>query len=698
MGNSNALCCRGIFYHNKQETVPQSEREALLRSVNPTNASAVDEQPTSLQKSVLSEDPTDLQNKIDNTDVCNNGAVPTKSFSPQSSTVIRAGLESEEYDVNIQQLKSDHQEQVCAVQQTDVVSELIVPPVLERTANLQDQCSNFETQESVNFSLQALTESGPDLDVVKIEKDDALSSAQQVESESDFQKLAVKVQDTSVTSELKPAPDVNGIANVEDRRVGSDTWESIRSNTSEQPEQGEKCALSETVQNDESSTVMDSVSQEHKSGLLTESTAGTYSSDMEDSAKRARLSHGSDLSDSSHQGEHGHTQVVLPEDEEGAKKLQNRQSDCAIKETENSQQSEEPTDTCVKVTERVSEEPDLPELKGNLFNNEKNICEAVTKETHENVKGCNQECIDGEEDLYRDEDEIEKEKSQRLLSENQLAAVSEKSTVEPGMDILEYCTREWKGNTAKAQLMIKAYEAVREIFSSVRRVRGDNYCALRATLFQALSNVELPSWLQQDDLVQIPEKLIAENNTWIKQWHFGVQDSGNENPVKTLKGYLAVLKQKWTHICGMDSLEERQAACEEVFRSDTEEYRLYEAMKIVMLAKAIELDGDKVQEREVPLFCWLLFARDTSTDPYHFMKNHLNHIGCTGGLDQVEMFLLGYSLQLTIRVFRLYKFGTDEFVTFYPDDHKEDWPTVTLVTEDDRHYNVPVGDAEVTYL
>lgn len=60
---------------------------------------------------------------------------------------------------------------------------------------------------------------------------------------------------------------------------------------------------------------------------------------------------------------------------------------------------------------------------------------------------------------------------------------------------------------------------------------------------------------------------------------------------------------------------------------------------------------------------------------------------------QVEMFLLGYALQCTIQVYRLYKAGTEEFVTYYPDDHKDDWPPVCLVTEDDRHYNVPVADA-----
>lgn len=57
---------------------------------------------------------------------------------------------------------------------------------------------------------------------------------------------------------------------------------------------------------------------------------------------------------------------------------------------------------------------------------------------------------------------------------------------------------------------------------------------------------------------------------------------------------------------------------------------------------------------------------------------------------QVEMFLLGYALQQTLQVYRLYKTDTEEFITYYPDDHRSDWPQLCLVTEDDRHYNVLV--------
>ncbi|XP_059801150.1 ubiquitin thioesterase otulin-like [Hypanus sabinus] len=511
-------------------------------------------------------------------------------------------------------------------------------------------------------------------DCAEICKTDAVpaKSVQQAGVESDFRELASKVQDTNLKSELKPVPVLNDVMSMEDQKTGLNAEKSTRCDVSEKPEQEIK-VKQKTVQTYESNQLLDSVSQECKRDQLADflERKNLYNLEgPEGQTKRVRLSQ----CESDHQDDLDQTQATLPGDEGRAKTLESKQLDCL---------TEGKSEGLVSLSQ---EEPGSSEQRGNIFNNGSHM-------------SCSQEGNDEDEDLYRDEDEIEKDKSQKLLDKNQFAVVAaERSTIEPNMDILEYCAREWKGNTAKAELMRKAYEAVRGNFKSIRRVRGDNYCALRATLFQALNNVDHLPCLQQDDLEQIPDQLVEASYVWIKQWHFVIEDSGNENPVNVLKGYLTTLKEKYMHLCEMNSWEERVAACEELFRSETEEYRMYEAVKIMMLAKAIELDCSKVQEKEVPLFCWLMFARDTSTAPYQFMRNHLNHVGHTGGLDQVEMFLLGYSLQLTIRVFRLYKFGTDEFITYYPDDHKDEWPLVTLITEDDRHYNVPVKDTETTIL
>lgn len=299
--------------------------------------------------------------------------------------------------------------------------------------------------------------------------------------------------------------------------------------------------------------------------------------------------------------------------------------------------------------------------------------------------------------MYRAADEIEKEK-ELLIHERGISA-EPRLSVAPEMDIMDYCKKEWRGNTEKAMCMRKGYEEVSQKFTSIRRVRGDNYCALRATLFQAMSQLaELPPWLQDLELILLPEKLINKY-TWIKQWKLGLKfDGKSEDLVERIKESLALLRTKWVSLAAMEAAEARQTACDELFTNEEEEYSLYEAMKFLMLARAIQLYEDKETGKEVPFFSVLLFARDTSNDPEQLLRNHLNQVGHTGGLEQVEMFLLAYAVRHTIQVYRLSKYNTEEFITVYPTDPPKDWPMVTLIAEDDRHYNIPVRVCEETSL
>ena len=52
------------------------------------------------------------------------------------------------------------------------------------------------------------------------------------------------------------------------------------------------------------------------------------------------------------------------------------------------------------------------------------------------------------------------------------------------------------------------------------------------------------------------------------------------------------------------------------------------------------------------------------------------------------MFLLGYAIKVIVQVVRPSCFGKEDFICFYPDENAGVWPEVTLVAEDDRHYNV----------
>ncbi|XP_042366233.1 uncharacterized protein LOC121960537 [Plectropomus leopardus] len=296
-----------------------------------------------------------------------------------------------------------------------------------------------------------------------------------------------------------------------------------------------------------------------------------------------------------------------------------------------------------------------------------------------------------EEDLYRGAEELSA--SQTNKPEITHLKVEDRCSLSPAVDILSYSEREWKGNTAKSALIKKGYKEMSQRFGSLRRVRGDNYCALRATLFQVLSHsTQLPAWLQEEDVNMLPKQLEAQEGL-ISQWTFPgecLQGDGTGDATLQLKGYMELLRNKWQAAVDCSSAVERQQLCEHVFQGGEEELGLLEAIKLLMLGRAVELHGCMQSGGDVPLFCWLLFARDSSDCPRSFLSNHLSHVGLSAGLEQVEMFLLGYALQCTIQVYRLYKADTEEFVTYYPDDHKDDWPSVFLVTEDDRHYNVPV--------
>lgn len=62
-----------------------------------------------------------------------------------------------------------------------------------------------------------------------------------------------------------------------------------------------------------------------------------------------------------------------------------------------------------------------------------------------------------------------------------------------------------------------------------------------------------------------------------------------------------------------------------------------EAIKLLMLEQAVLMFSRMQQAEEVPVWVYILFARDTSPDPQKFMTQHLNRVGDTGGLEQVTL-------------------------------------------------------------
>ncbi|KAM9165929.1 inactive ubiquitin thioesterase OTULINL isoform 1-T1 [Pangshura tecta] len=263
------------------------------------------------------------------------------------------------------------------------------------------------------------------------------------------------------------------------------------------------------------------------------------------------------------------------------------------------------------------------------------------------------------------------------------------------VDLLGYCAREWKGETKQAKQMKAAYEELfwRHHIKYVRQVRRDNYCALRAVLFQVFSQgIYFPSWMKERDILKLPEKLLySQGCNWIQQYSFGPERYTGANVFGKLRKCIETLKTQWTEISGVKDHDERGNMCNILFSDENKEHKLYEAIKFIMLYQVVEAyEQMKNEQKRVPILFSLLFARDTSSDPLSFMMNHLNSIGDTGGLEQVEMFLLGYLLEVKIRVYRLCKFNTEEFQVNYPEEYHRDWQEVSLLTEDDHHYHIPI--------
>ncbi|XP_045175267.2 uncharacterized protein LOC123536288 isoform X3 [Mercenaria mercenaria] len=263
-------------------------------------------------------------------------------------------------------------------------------------------------------------------------------------------------------------------------------------------------------------------------------------------------------------------------------------------------------------------------------------------------------------------------------------------------DITDYADSEWKGDTPRAQLIREAYRAIPQHCQCchLRRIRGDNYCGIRSTVYQTLVNCLPPLnvWASMGETLQHLKRAYSNRTSGIHQWNFANRISYNtENQFEIMQHCLSTLYAKMEEMTQHSSYTEREQYLVKMLNTDSDcDLELMEGVKLLMLLSALRLHNDMEQGNDVPVFAWLMFARDTSESVSSFVRNHLNHVGDSGGLEQVEMCLLGYSLGVRIRVFRLHHFREEDFISYYPEDGTDSWPVVSLIAEDDRHYNVPV--------
>ncbi|XP_059489301.1 uncharacterized protein LOC132204683 [Neocloeon triangulifer] len=255
--------------------------------------------------------------------------------------------------------------------------------------------------------------------------------------------------------------------------------------------------------------------------------------------------------------------------------------------------------------------------------------------------------------------------------------------------ILQYALREWHGNTPTAQRMLKGYSEVPGVLGTqyIRRIRGDNYCALRAALFQCLvMDLPVPSG---DATFTALTKAINHGSPWIQEWQFAGRLPYRGTDV--LHGIKKCLESLDNLAKLMSESSNRESLLVHMLNtSPSLDLHILEAVKLHMLAAALQIHKHNVTTTdELPLFAILMFARDTSETPQDFTKNHLQVVGDSGGLEQVEMFLLSHTLGTSIKVVRPNSFGTEDFVCcFSTDESTTNRPTIILIAEDDRHYNV----------
>ncbi|RZF40962.1 hypothetical protein LSTR_LSTR013217 [Laodelphax striatellus] len=266
----------------------------------------------------------------------------------------------------------------------------------------------------------------------------------------------------------------------------------------------------------------------------------------------------------------------------------------------------------------------------------------------------------------------------------------------PKLDILSYASNEWKGQTEKAETILKGYyEASRNLgFNYIRRIRGDNYCAVRAATFQVLShNLPVPSG------EQVYERLTNSSaSSYLSDWSFSRLPQYSDNRLQGIRQCLLAFDQLVEKLESCEEESSRSSQLQHLLNSNPQiDLLVMEAVKLFMLDKAITLHNQMSSSGyDVPLHAILLFSRDTSMTPDGFLQNHLSHVGDTGGLEmdpeKVEMLLLGDALGVRLRVVRPSAFGTEGFICFYPEQltHSTNLQ-VTLISEDDRHYNILVN-------
>ncbi|OWF54973.1 Ubiquitin thioesterase otulin [Mizuhopecten yessoensis] len=209
------------------------------------------------------------------------------------------------------------------------------------------------------------------------------------------------------------------------------------------------------------------------------------------------------------------------------------------------------------------------------------------------------------------------------------------------VNIVDYAEREWKGETDKASTIKQAYTEVVKMIpcQNLQPIRGDNYCGIRGCVFQCLSNMLSPrcAWRSLDHTLSLLHATYTDPASSLHCWTFASRLTPQE-PLSQMQACLTYLFSKFEDAEQMSAYEERRLWATSLLNSDPAgDVMLMEGVKLLMLLEAVRLYNRSQTGADVPLFVWLMFARDTSDTPAKFVTNHLNCVGDTAGLEQVGL-------------------------------------------------------------
>ncbi|RUS72833.1 hypothetical protein EGW08_019398 [Elysia chlorotica] len=287
-------------------------------------------------------------------------------------------------------------------------------------------------------------------------------------------------------------------------------------------------------------------------------------------------------------------------------------------------------------------------------------------------------------------------RTSHLQGETSSPAGAKVINIGPAVDVAAYAEQEWKGNTDKACVMRQGYSRIPGLLACHRLsvVRGDNYCGLRSVLFQVLSSGlrVTRGWTGIVAMMDSLHGLYTSGHAGLEDWTFANRLPGHcSDRLASMSKCVLSLYATIEEVCNLPTQQERERRTSSLLNTGaTFDLELMEGLKVMMLLTLSELQRRISDGEDVPIFSHLLFARDSSQTVADFLRNHLNTVGDSAGLEQVEMCLLGFALGLKIRVLRLAQCGQQDFDCVFPEDVPADWPVVSLIAEDDRHYNVPL--------